>query len=159
MFRDSESLGKRNGKKWSQIWTFLFWIGLKSPHKKNLVFLLILPYKTCWKSRFLMDERPLVEGYIANFGLSLDVFEFLRFGWFFPFFEKFGFLGIFGPPYRGIDATIRIDDGWVTVINQSLKWVSAKPLPNIYFLHALRCWVVSHRSGLFLIKKYHWSHN
>ena len=28
----------------------------------------------------MMDERPLVEGYIANFGISLDVFEFLRFG-------------------------------------------------------------------------------
>ena len=40
----------------------------------------ILPYKTCWKPRFPMDERPLVEGYIANFGISLDVFEFLRFG-------------------------------------------------------------------------------
>ena len=55
-----------------------------------------------------MDERPLVEGYIANFGISLDVFEFLRFGWFFPFFKKNGFLGILGPPYRGIGATIRI---------------------------------------------------
>ena len=43
-------------------------------------FWLILPYKTWWKPRFLMDERSLVEGYIANFGISLDVFEFLRFG-------------------------------------------------------------------------------
>ena len=25
-----------------------------------------------------MDERPPFEGYIANFGISLDVFEFLR---------------------------------------------------------------------------------
>ena len=56
-----------------------------------------------------MDERPLVEGYIANFGISLDVFEFLRFEWFFPFFKKIGFLGILGPPYCGIGATIRID--------------------------------------------------
>ena len=56
-----------------------------------------------------MDERPLVEGFIANFGISLDVFEFLRFGSFCPFFEKkIGFLGILGPPYRGIGATIRI---------------------------------------------------
>ena len=55
-----------------------------------------------------MDERPLVEGYIDNFGMYLDVFEFLRFGWFFPFFKKIGFLGILGPPYRGIGATIRI---------------------------------------------------
>ena len=93
-------MGKSNGKKWSHIWTFLFGSGLKS--------LQILPYKTCWKPRFPMDERPLVEGYIANFGISLDVFEFLRFGWFFPFFKKFGFLGILGPPYCGIGATIRI---------------------------------------------------
>ena len=38
-----------------------------------------------------MDERPLVEGYIANFGISLDVFKFLSFGWFFAFFKKLGF--------------------------------------------------------------------
>ena len=33
IFRDSESLGKSNGKKSSNIWTFLFGSGLKSPHK------------------------------------------------------------------------------------------------------------------------------
>ena len=75
---------------------------------KMFVFLLILPYKTWWKPRFPMNQRPLVEGYIVNIGISLDVFEFLRFGRFFPFFEKFGFLGILGPPYCGIGATIRI---------------------------------------------------
>ena len=51
--------------------------------KKNLFFLLILLYKTWWKPRFPMDQRPLVEGYIANVGISLDVFEFFRFGLFF----------------------------------------------------------------------------
>ena len=35
-----------------------------------------------------MDERPPVEGYITNFGISLNVFEFLRFGSFFPFKKK-----------------------------------------------------------------------
>ena len=35
IFRDSESLGKSNGKKWSHIWTFLFGSGLKSPRKKK----------------------------------------------------------------------------------------------------------------------------
>ena len=54
-FRDLESLGKSNGKKWSNIWTFLFESCLKSPRKKSLFFLLILPYKTWWKPRFLMD--------------------------------------------------------------------------------------------------------
>ena len=38
IFRDSESLGKSNGKKWSHIQTFLFGSGLKSPRKKKLVF-------------------------------------------------------------------------------------------------------------------------
>ena len=31
IFRDSESLGKSNGKKWSNIWTFSFGSGLKLP--------------------------------------------------------------------------------------------------------------------------------
>ena len=50
-----------------------------------------------------MDERPLVEGYIADFGISLDVFEFLRF-----FSQQIMFLAILAPPYCGISATIRI---------------------------------------------------
>ena len=40
IFRDSESLGKSNGKKWSHIQTFLFGSGLKSPRKKKFFF--------CW---------------------------------------------------------------------------------------------------------------
>ena len=50
----------------------------------------------------------MVEGYIANFGISLDVFDFFRYGLFFPLKKKIGFLGILGPPYCGIGATIRI---------------------------------------------------
>ena len=38
IFRDSESLGKSNGKKWSNIWTFLFESGLKSPRKNKFFF-------------------------------------------------------------------------------------------------------------------------
>ena len=41
ILRDSESLGKSNGKKWSNIWTFLFGSGLKSPRKKKFFF-------CCW---------------------------------------------------------------------------------------------------------------
>ena len=85
--------------KWSKI----------AAKKKSLFFLLILPYKACWKPCFPMDERPLVEGYIANSAIYLDIFEFLHFGLiFFVFFRKKGFLGILGPPYCGIGATIRI---------------------------------------------------
>ena len=38
IFRDLESLGKSNGKKWSQIGTFLFGSGLKSLRKKSKFF-------------------------------------------------------------------------------------------------------------------------
>ena len=41
IFRDSESLGGSNGKKWSHIWTFLFESGLKFPRKKKVFFV-------CW---------------------------------------------------------------------------------------------------------------
>ena len=49
-----------------------------------------------------------VKGRIANFGIILNVFEFLGLGWLFPCFKKIEFLGILGPPYCGIGATIRI---------------------------------------------------
>ena len=39
IFRDSESLGKSNGKKWSRIWTFMLENCLKLPHKKKYFFL------------------------------------------------------------------------------------------------------------------------
>ena len=38
IFRDSESLGKSNGKKWSHIWTFFLGSGLKSPRAKKVFF-------------------------------------------------------------------------------------------------------------------------
>ena len=49
IFRDSESLGKSNGKKWSNIWTFLFGSGLKSP--------LILPWSTLLWHRCYYPHR------------------------------------------------------------------------------------------------------
>ena len=36
IFRDSESLGKSAGQKWSQNWTFLLGCGLKLPRKKKI---------------------------------------------------------------------------------------------------------------------------
>ena len=38
IFKDSESLGKSNGKKWSNIWKFLFGNGLKLTYKKKFFF-------------------------------------------------------------------------------------------------------------------------
>ena len=55
-----------------------------------------------------MDEIPRVEGYIANFGISLDVLEFFRFGLIFSVYKKIWVFGILGPPYCGIGPTIRI---------------------------------------------------
>ena len=46
----------------------------------------------------------MVEGCNAKFGIFLEIYEFLRF----CFFQKNRVLGIFGPPYFGISATIRI---------------------------------------------------
>ena len=53
-----------------------------------------------------MDEKPLVEGYIANFCISLDFLSFCILEEFFLFKKKK--LGFLGPPYCGISDTIRI---------------------------------------------------
>ena len=45
-----------------------------------------------------MDQRPLVEGHICNFGISIDIFE---------FFKKIWFLGILGPPRNHASRWIR----------------------------------------------------
>ena len=57
----------------------------------NRFFLLILPYKTWWKPRFPMDQRPLVKGRIANFGISLDVLSFCILDDFFRFSKNLVF--------------------------------------------------------------------
>ena len=54
IFRDSESLGKSNGKKWSQISKNTN-KGCKIAAQKKVFFVLILPYKTWWKPGFPMD--------------------------------------------------------------------------------------------------------
>ena len=60
--------------------------------KRQFFFLLILTYRTWLKPLFPMDQRPLVKGYISNFGISLAFFEFFCFGLFFLFnFFFFGF--------------------------------------------------------------------
>ena len=57
IFRDSESLGKSNVKKWSYIWTFLFESGLKSPRNFFFFFLLILPWSTLLWHRCYYPQR------------------------------------------------------------------------------------------------------
>ena len=78
-----------------------------SVFQKNLVFGYSWSTRKPW---FPMDKRPLVKGRIANFCISLDVFEFLRFGCFFRFSKKIGFWGILGPP--GNHASWWIIAGW-----------------------------------------------
>ena len=48
IFKDSESLGKSNGKKWSQIWKFLFENCLKLPRKKKYFSSLFLVFFGFW---------------------------------------------------------------------------------------------------------------
>ena len=57
IFRDSESLGKSNGNKWPNIWTFLFGSGLTLPRKKKYFFLLILPWSTLLWHRCYYPHR------------------------------------------------------------------------------------------------------
>ena len=77
IFRDSESLGKSNGKKWSHIQTFLFGSGLKSPRKKKFFFADFALQN--------MVETTLPDG-LETSGQSFCVFEdFFRFSKFFGF--------------------------------------------------------------------------
>ena len=55
IFRDSESLGKSNGKKWSQIWTFLFKTCLKSPRKKSLFLFCLTKHGGNHASQWIRD--------------------------------------------------------------------------------------------------------
>ena len=64
-FKDSKSLGKSIGKKWSQIWTFLIKNGLKSPRRKKkflqkkfLIFSLLRYCLNVFVPPFLEVECP-----------------------------------------------------------------------------------------------------
>ena len=77
IFRDSESLGKSNGRKWSNIWTFLFGSGLKLSRKKKCFFLLILPWSTllwhrCYYPHRSRDALSPVCGIFVNRMTSTD---------------------------------------------------------------------------------------
>ena len=57
IFRDSESLGKSNGKKWSQIWSFLFESGLKSLCKKSFFSLTFFTFEVPFNGFFAPTFR------------------------------------------------------------------------------------------------------
>ena len=60
IFRDSEYLGKSNGKKWSQIWTFLFENCRKLRHKK-MFFSSLFSIFFCFRSFLTVFLPPLPE--------------------------------------------------------------------------------------------------
>ena len=97
IFRDSESLGKSNGKKWSQIWTFLFRCGLKSAKNNNFFGLFCLTkqggnHASRWITDLWYKGKLLIFAYFWTF-LSFCVLHEI-----FLFFKQFGFWGILGPP-------------------------------------------------------------
>ena len=105
--------------------------------------------KTWWKPCFPMDKRPLVEGRIANFGIFLDVFHFLRFGWFCPFLKKIVFWGILGPLYSGIGATIRIGQEMLCLPIAGFFFVIVQAV----LIPAPTWWVFPNKLRLFCQKK------
>jgi hypothetical protein len=122
IFRDSESLGKSNGKQWSQIWTFLFENCLKSPSKTKffsslffglfrfLVFFngLFAPTSQSQMSNIFRDSESLGK---SNGKKWSNIWTFLfGSGLKFPCKKKVFFFCWFclGPPSYGIGATIRI---------------------------------------------------
>ena len=97
IFRDLESLEKSNGKKWSQIGTFLFEYCQNFPC--NFFFFLLIcltKHGGNRASRWIRDlwskAVSLILAYLQTF-LSFCVLDD-----FFPFFTKNWFLGILGPP-------------------------------------------------------------
>ena len=90
IFRDAESLGKSNGKKWSNIWTFLFGSGLKSPRKKSFFCwfclgppsygigatirigweMLCLPYAWFFHLWCIKSGKPIVKVWASQFCLG-----------------------------------------------------------------------------------------
>ena len=100
-FRDSESLRKSAGKKWSQNWPFLLGSGLKSAKKKFFCWFCFTNHGGNHPSRWIRD--------LWSKGLSLILaYLWTSLSFFFGYF--FFFFCILGPPYCGISATIRI--GW-----------------------------------------------
>ena len=119
IFRDSESLGKSNGKKWSQIWTFLFENCLKSPRKKKFFdFFGLLRFSVFFNGLCAPTSRSRMSNifrYLEFLGKSngknwSNIWTFLFGSGLKSPRKKKGFFCWFclGPPSYGISATIRI---------------------------------------------------
>ena len=108
IFRDSESLGKSNGKKWSNIWTFFFRKWSKNIAQKKVFYLLILPYKKNGGNHASQCIRDLYSKGVSLIWHIIYFWVFALWMIFFSFFKKIGFWGILVPPSYGIGATICI---------------------------------------------------
>ena len=88
-----------------------------------------------------MDWRPLVEGRIANFGIVLDVFEFSRSGWFFPFVKKNWVLGYSWSTLLSVERCFvsRMRDFWVLSQFEFLSFVT---IWVFEFCYSLIFWVI-----------------
>ena len=116
--RDSESLGKSNGKKWSQIWTFLIENCLKSPRKKKFFFSFFFTFEVPFNGLFASTSRSRMSNIFRDsepLGKSngkkwSNIWTFLFGSGLKLPRKKKGFFCWFclGPPSYGIGATIRI---------------------------------------------------
>ena len=120
IFRDSESLGKSNGKKWSQIWLFLFENWLKSPRKKKFfssLFSVFFGFRSFFKvflppfsevgcPIFLEIRNPWGKSNGNNWSNTWTLL--FGSGLKSPRKKKFFCWFGLGPPSYGIGATIRI---------------------------------------------------
>ena len=108
IFRDSESLGKSNGKKWSQIWTFFVWKLSKIAARKKVFFFAYFAGLFQW-SGYITTWGGYIEiwgGYITTWGSYIEIW-----GGYIEIWGGYiwcGFWGILGPPSYGIGANIRI---------------------------------------------------
>ena len=116
--KDSESLEKSSGKKWSQIWTYLFENCLKSPRKKKSFFVFVADFALQNMVKTMLPDGLETSGRRAYryFGISLIRFWVFAF-WmiFFRFSKQIGFLGILGP--TGNHAFRWIRDLWLKGIS------------------------------------------
>ena len=79
-----------------------------------------------------MDERPLVEEYIANFGISLDVLSFCVFNDFFCFTKNFGlWLFLVHPTVVLVLLSASVERGFVSRMRDFFKTV-VRPSTNFF---------------------------
>ena len=121
IFRDLESLGKSNGKKWSQIWTFMLENCLKLPRKKKVFFFTffgVLRFSVFFNDLFAPTSRSRMSNIFKDLE-SLGKSNGKKWSNIWTFFfgsgiksqrkKKFYFCWFcLGPPSYGIGVTIRI---------------------------------------------------